>query len=159
MTSPAQDSAFVMGTSLWRAAFVLAIVCSLASLQMQSAQAQTFTVLHTFEVTDGLYPYAGLTMDAHGNLYGVTAYGGNLSCDGGGPAGCGVVFELRKANSNWIFSLLYIFPGNDGGFLPTYPSQITLGPNGTPYGAELEGAMKSRAQSTISCHHRLPQLP
>src|SRR5271166_4286410 len=105
----------------------------------QAGMAQTLTVLHAFDISDGEGPYAGITRDAHGNLYGVTAYGGDLSCDLGGNPGCGVAFKLKKLNSNWIFSLLYTFPGEDHDFLPTYPSQLAIGPNGTVYGAQLEG--------------------
>jgi uncharacterized repeat protein (TIGR03803 family) len=49
-------------------------------------------VLLNFDGEDGIYPYSGLTLDAAGNLYGATYYGGNLSdCD---YTGCGVIFEI-----------------------------------------------------------------
>lgn len=151
MKNPAQASSVIVGASLRRAAFIGTIVCSLVMLQTQFVHAQTFTVIHTFNVVDGLFPYAGPTLDAQGKLYGVTSNGGNLNCDGGGPAGCGVVFQLKEVHSNWIFSLLHEF-GNS--FLPTYPSQITIGPNGIPYGAELEGG--SFSQGTL--YSLLPPL-
>jgi uncharacterized repeat protein (TIGR03803 family) len=47
----------------------------------------TETVLHSFDCsTDGGYPYAGLIIDAAGNLYGTTT--------SGGPSGAGTVFEI-----------------------------------------------------------------
>jgi uncharacterized repeat protein (TIGR03803 family) len=51
------------------------------------------TLLHSFSgASDGSSPNAGLIRDSAGNLYGVTAYGGDLSkCDG---QGCGVVFKI-----------------------------------------------------------------
>jgi uncharacterized repeat protein (TIGR03803 family) len=53
------------------------------------------TVLHNFTGgADGGNPYAGVTQDRHGSLYGTTYYGGNINCDDSG-FGCGVVFELR----------------------------------------------------------------
>ncbi len=117
------------------------------------ANGQTLTVLHTFNETGGARPYAGITMDPHGNIYGVTAYGGLQNCDLGGIIGCGVAFKLSKKNSSWLFSLLYEFGANTN--LPTYPSQIVLGPNGTPYGAELEGGLPE-AQGTV--YNLLPPL-
>jgi uncharacterized repeat protein (TIGR03803 family) len=49
-------------------------------------------VLLNFDGEDGIYPFSGLTLDAAGNLYGATYYGGNLSdCD---YTGCGVIFEI-----------------------------------------------------------------
>jgi len=52
----------------------------------------TYSLLHEFSGgSDGRWPVDGLTMDAHGNLYGTTSQGGTSSnCF----QGCGVVFEI-----------------------------------------------------------------
>ena len=114
------------------AVMVLVVIASAVS------HGQTFTVLHNFSGSDGDQPFAGVTMDAHGNLYGTTEYGGNLSCDAGGVPGCGVVYKLSEMHSNWILSVLYEFPGLNG-YLPSDPGNITIGPNGLPYGTQLFG--------------------
>jgi|HubBroStandDraft_1064217.scaffolds.fasta_scaffold00423_7 uncharacterized repeat protein (TIGR03803 family) len=67
-------------------------------------------VLHTFDSCgggpDGLQPFAGVTLDSAGNIYGTTAQGGS--------SGCGTVFALEKA-SGWKENQIYIFKcGNDG---------------------------------------------
>jgi uncharacterized repeat protein (TIGR03803 family) len=50
------------------------------------------SVIHDFSWTGGVYPYAGLVMDADGSLYGTTQGGGRIhSCAG---YGCGVVFKI-----------------------------------------------------------------
>src|ERR1039458_9150522 len=63
----------------------------------------TETVLHNFNDngTDGYWPFAGLTFDAVGNLYGTT-YGGGVytSCTNGSFLGCGTVFELTAATDD-----------------------------------------------------------
>jgi hypothetical protein len=60
------------------------------------AQAQTLTVLHNFALDeDGASPGKGIAVDGHGRFYGTTQYGGDLNCDGGGPAGCGGVSDSR----------------------------------------------------------------
>ena len=52
------------------------------------------TVLYSFTGgSDGANPGGGLTIDASGNLYGVTVVGGDISCNVF-LGGCGVVFEL-----------------------------------------------------------------
>jgi uncharacterized repeat protein (TIGR03803 family) len=54
---------------------------------------------------DGAYPYAGVTLDTAGNLYGTTTEGGS--------AGKGVVYEVDAAGHETV---LYAFTGgNDGG--------------------------------------------
>jgi len=56
------------------AAFTGAIFLVLGAAQ---AETQTFTTLHSFTGgADGEAPYAGLSMDRAGNLYGTAAYGG-----------------------------------------------------------------------------------
>lgn len=46
----------------------------------------TETVLHDFVVSDGQYPAGSVLVDANGNLYGTTSYGGAY--------GNGVVWEI-----------------------------------------------------------------
>jgi uncharacterized repeat protein (TIGR03803 family) len=77
-----------------------------------------FSVLYTFTgVTGGFNPGYQLAMDAAGNLYGTTFYGGNASyCVGN--AGCGVVFKLTPKGSAWKESVLRIFTGRTGGNFP-----------------------------------------
>ena len=45
------------------------------------------TILHSFTGgADGSFPYAGVTLDPEGNLYGTTVYGGDF--------GFGVVYKI-----------------------------------------------------------------
>jgi uncharacterized repeat protein (TIGR03803 family) len=61
-------------------------------------------VLYSFENgSDGGLPIAGVIFDQSGNLYGAT--------ENGGSGGGGTVFELTPSNGNWIYNLLYSFPG------------------------------------------------
>jgi uncharacterized repeat protein (TIGR03803 family) len=65
------------------------------------------SVLYSFAGgNDGSAPYAGLTADKSGNLYGTTT--------AGGPMGDGTVFELASASGQWKETLLHTFSGNDG---------------------------------------------
>ena len=68
----------------------------------------TETVLHSFDVTDGLRPWAGLIMDTGGNLYSTTSQGGT----GSG----GTVFELSNSGSGWTETVLHNLDyfGGDG---------------------------------------------
>jgi uncharacterized repeat protein (TIGR03803 family) len=73
-----------------------------------------YTVLYSFTGgADGAVPYAGVTRDKKGNLYGTTVYGGDLSCGSG--AGCGVVFKLDPAGKETV---LYTFTGGADGATP-----------------------------------------
>jgi uncharacterized repeat protein (TIGR03803 family) len=68
------------------------------------------TVLYTFKGgTDGGYPSGTIVRDAAGNLYGETAYGGDLSCFP--PYGCGTVFKLDPAGKKTV---LHRFTGTGG---------------------------------------------
>lgn len=82
--------------------------CSvLAVLIVWSTQlnCQTFSVLHNFSGPDGAAPLSGVSLDAEGNLYGTTYYGGS---------GNGVVYKLSRDNSSWLLSLLHSFVLSDG---------------------------------------------
>ena len=52
----------------------------------------TVTDLHDFSSSDGVQPNGSLIFDAHGNLYGTSALGGNTS--GECYIGCGTVWEI-----------------------------------------------------------------
>jgi uncharacterized repeat protein (TIGR03803 family) len=80
-----------------------------------TAQAQTFTILHSFPSTtgDGWNPYGELTRDAAGNLFGTTFQGGT--------SGFGTVFELvfDSDTNSYTEKVLYSFRGGTGdGSLP-----------------------------------------
>ena len=75
------------------------------------------TVIYQFRgqgVNDGGVPGGGLIIDAAGNLYGVTGYGGSGDCVLLGlRAGCGTVYELsppRQKGGAWKETILYSFP-------------------------------------------------
>jgi hypothetical protein len=69
----------------------------------------TETVLHTFEnFPDGSTPFAGVTMDATGALYGTTEGGGHAA----GGNGCGTLFMLTPpaaGQTNWTDTVLHRF--------------------------------------------------
>jgi uncharacterized repeat protein (TIGR03803 family) len=87
----------------------------------------SYKVLHTFQASDGSSPRAPLTLDAAGNLYGTTPYGGTY-----GSTCCGTVFKLSPAaGGKWNGSVLYSFPcGSCGG--PS--SGVTFDKAGNLYG-------------------------
>jgi uncharacterized repeat protein (TIGR03803 family) len=61
----------------------------------------TERVLHSFTNRPAAFPYAGLTFDAAGNLYGTTVGGGD-----------GTVFKLTPSSGGrWAWSVLHVFLG------------------------------------------------
>ncbi len=83
------------------------------------------TVLHEFDNTNGLYPYAGLSWGAGGKLYGTTVEGG--------AKGYGTVFQVT---TNGDFAVLYQFNGTKG----AYPEGgVVAGPNAELYGTTYKG--------------------
>ena len=132
MTSPEQHRIRILGTGPRASACALALAIGfvLTFAASRAAQAQTYNVIHSFSGGgDGAQPYAGLTMDAAGNLYGTTA-------QGGANAG-GTVFKLSKRGSNWVLTPLYSFAGLDDGLNPW--GRVTIGKNGTLYGTTYNG--------------------
>ena len=109
-----------------------------------AAQSQTFQVLHNFAGPEGAYPYAGVTMDQGGNLYGTASGGGNTggAC---GSSGCGTVFKLKRSGSGWILSPLYTFTGPDGN---SPQARVIIGPDGNLYGTTTTEALLTRVRSS-----------
>ena len=73
------------------------------------ASAQTYTVLKSFNASDGSMPLAGLVV-AGSTLYGTTVYGGSSYSTNW--VGYGVVFKVNTDGSG--FTLLKSFHGGDG---------------------------------------------
>lgn len=124
MTNPTQNLRMILGRNLHFLAFALALACALTVVTSQSAQAQTYTVLHNFAGgQDGAEPYAGFTMDRGGNLYGTAL---------GGGCGYGTVFKMTYRNDGWLVNPLYCFAGGNDGNAPV--ARVVFGPNGSLYG-------------------------
>jgi uncharacterized repeat protein (TIGR03803 family) len=92
------------------------------------------TVLHAFSGgSDGAYPGSALILDAAGNVYGTTPYGGDRThCSGG----CGVVFELSQNAGVWKETVLHTFLGTDGA---TSAGALTFDAAGNLYGTTIQG--------------------
>jgi uncharacterized repeat protein (TIGR03803 family) len=96
----------------------------------------TESVLYSFTGgADGRFVKAGLIFDAAGNLYGTTAFGGDMQDCGGG---CGVVFMLApNPDGTWTYSVLYSFTGGADGGGPV--AGLIFGAAGNLYGTSSAG--------------------
>ena len=84
-----------------------------------------FTLLHSFDYSDGGYPNASLIQASDGNLYGTT-YGGGSNYDG----------TVFKISTNGAFTPLYSFDFSDG----EYPyAGLIQGSDGYLYGTTYDG--------------------
>src|SRR2546430_13820984 len=93
------------GTTLYGGTYGYGTVFKLTA----SRPGWTETVLYSFKGSaDGIYPFAGVTLDAAGNLYGTTYAGGLGRCSQENN-GCGTVFELTNTGG-WTHTILYLFP-------------------------------------------------
>jgi uncharacterized repeat protein (TIGR03803 family) len=132
MTRPKRNQTRIFGINRSGTAAALALTAALLLIiaAAPAAQAQTLTVVHNFTgvLPDGANPYAGLTIDPAGNLYGTTRSGG---------AGYGMVFQLKHVNSGFLFRPLYSFAGGNDGALPE--ARVTIGPDGSLYGTTVIG--------------------
>jgi len=104
-----------------------------------------FRLLHSFSGSkkDGAVSQSTPLMDAGGNLYGTTAYGGSHpeACQNKPlPPGCGVVWELVPGkDGHWQEKVLYSFAGgeNDGA---NPPEGVAMDQQGNLYGVTKFGA-------------------
>lgn len=84
---------------------------------------ENLQIIYNFTQEQGqTYPQSGVTIDRAGNLYGVTAYGGNN--------GAGFAYKLTHLGG-WLLDPLFNFFGGDTGGQPT---GVIVGPNGSIYG-------------------------
>ncbi len=104
----------------------------------------TEAVIYTFRCkafNDGFYPEGGLVIDAAGNLYGETGYGGAGDCVlAGVVVGCGTVYELSppaQQGGAWTETILYSFPTAKEGYIPW--GDLVFDLKGNLYGATYFG--------------------
>ncbi|MCU1304035.1 MAG: hypothetical protein JWQ87_4319 [Candidatus Sulfotelmatobacter sp.] len=111
------------GTSAYGGAFKRGGVFKLT----RTATGWRYSILYSFKGgTDAETPYAGVTFDSAGNLYGTTPNGGAYNN--------GTVYELSPAgDGSWKETILYSFKGNGDGRLPV--SGIVIDRAGTLYGS------------------------
>ncbi len=109
-----------------------------------AGNAWTFNVLYSFFGQPGQYcgPFASLTMDAAGNLYGTTM------CDGANSLGN--VFKLSNTQNGWKYTSLHDFTGGPDGSYPV--SNVTIDADGTLYGtASQGGSVVSECTIYVGC--------
>ena len=109
-------------TSKTKAALWATII--LATLSV--AEAQTFTMLHTFTGKDGANPQSTLIEDAAGNFYGTTFYDG--------ASGYGTVFKMDTSHN---VTVLYSFSGSPDAANPSGP--LLMDSSGNLYGTTVWG--------------------
>jgi hypothetical protein len=83
-----------------------ALLTVAASMTVQPAAAQGFSVLYNFNFVTGNLPGTPI-LDRAGNLYGTTEQGGP-----GQYGGYGNVYKLSHVGSSWVLSDLYDFDPN-----------------------------------------------
>ncbi len=95
--------------------------CGIVFELAKSSNGYSEKILYAFgtnsPTTDGGFPQAGLIVDASGNLYGTTTYGGSTllpQCATEFAYGCGTVFDLIKTANGYSENVLYTFTGSDG---------------------------------------------
>jgi uncharacterized repeat protein (TIGR03803 family) len=104
----------------------------------------TEKILHAFNEkgTDGLFPVAGLILDASGNLYGTT--------EGGGTADAGTVFELSPVtDGGWKEKILHNFAGGEDGVGPQ--ASLIFDAAGNLYGTTASGGNSATCLFTAGC--------
>ncbi len=79
--------------------------------------------------SDGTNPVAGVSLDAQGNLYGTTSFGGAYST--------GVVYKLSRSGSSWTQTVLYNFQGLSDGQYPV--GGVILDKAGNIFGSTFAG--------------------
>ena len=113
-------------TALFGASLSIVLLIAIAS-----AHAQSYNIIGNFGANGtGVNPLY-VTLDAAGNVYGTTYYGGRSYL------GWGVVFKLTRHGSSWLQQSLWDFSGGADGSHPY--GGVTFGPDGALYGTTAGG--------------------
>ena len=119
--------------SLSRVALLLCIAV-VTMVKVPAAEAQSYQLIHSFSGNGGdtYEPLAGLTIDAAGNLYGTTYFGGSNG------SGSGSVFKLSPSGGHWRYTPLHVFHfGSNDGAHPA--ARVIFGRDGALYGTTVSG--------------------
>jgi uncharacterized repeat protein (TIGR03803 family) len=100
-----------------------------------------YQVLYSFSGQNNCGPWAALTLDNSGNLYGTTF------CNGANSLGN--VFKLAKMGDAWVYSSLHDFTGQDDGAQPV--SNVIIGADGTLYGTASNGGYPNCGNPPTGC--------
>jgi uncharacterized repeat protein (TIGR03803 family) len=108
----------------------------------------TEKILHNFDYNgaDGIFPDAGVILDAAGNLYGTTHEGGTGSCKIKVVVGCGTLFELSPAAGGaWTETIVHSFQDNttDGQY-PQAGAGLLMDGSGNIFGTTGFGGAHSK---------------
>jgi uncharacterized repeat protein (TIGR03803 family) len=103
------------------------------------------TILYSFRgfgTGDGVSPAAGLLLDAAGNLYGTTSFGG-------GTGSIGTAFKLSPSSGGtWTETVLHSFTGSDG-YGPQ--SNLIMDSTGSLYGTTIGGGAGTSCGAGNGC--------
>ncbi|HEY7095548.1 MAG TPA: choice-of-anchor tandem repeat GloVer-containing protein, partial [Terriglobales bacterium] len=90
---------------------------------------------------DGEQPEGGVIVDAGGNIFGTTEFGGGgTGCNNGG-FGCGTVFAMRKMPTGYKKQILFRFDGAGQGYAPS--AELTIGSKHNLFGTVQAGGANS----------------
>ena len=114
--------------SLWKTICLVCVFCAVAAI---GSPAQTFTLLHSFNGTDGSAPYA-VVQGTNGNFYGAAS--------GGGAYANGTVFKITHGGT---LTTLHSFCAQAGCPDGSAPNGLVLATDGNFYGTTASGASTS----------------
>lgn len=119
--------------------------CGVVYMLTYESGSWTEHVLYSFtgHQGDGAQPYAGVIMDATGNLYGTTT--------AGGAYGNGTVYELTPASGGWTENVLYSFTGGVDGGNPF--GALLLDHSGNLFGTASGGGAHSNHGAVFELSH------
>ncbi len=135
---------FTTLVSFDRTAYAVLALCAATAMP-----GQTFTPLHSFDVTDGQNPYGGLVQAANGDFYGTTGAGG-LGCS---IFLCGTVYKITPAGAlTTIYNFCSETSCADGDFPFAGLVQASSGElYGTTYSGGAGGASAANCLNPNSC--------
>ena len=136
MPNEARRFASILQNQFRRSGLCLALFCLLVGLTQLGA-AQEFRNLFQFSLSSGSAPWAGVTRDAAGNLYGTTS---------GSGYDLATVYKLKRSQGGgWIMNPLFVFDvlGGPNGTGSWPWSGVVIGPDGALYGTTMSGGSQN----------------